>query len=103
VGRLGALPRYLTAAGAGERVGILYGDPEPPADSLYGTTVGSLGCHALPVRFDPERWKERFLAQWPPGSHGHRSYFARITRGTGLRPQQAARAGVQLTAHREQP
>jgi len=81
----------------------LSSDPEPPADSLYGTTVGSLRCDALPVRFDPQRWKERFLAQWPPGSHGHRSYFARITRGTDLRLQQAARVGVQLTAHRERP
>jgi hypothetical protein len=81
----------------------LSSDPEPPGDSLYGTTVGSLRCDALPVRFDPERWKERFLAQWPPGSPGHRSYVARITRGTDLRLQQAARVGIQLTAHREQP
>ena len=70
--------------------------PQPPADSLSGTTIGTLCCDALPVRFDPARWKERFLAQWPPGSPGHRSYFDRITGGTHLRLEQAARGGVDL-------
>jgi hypothetical protein len=81
----------------------LSSDPRPPADSLYGTGVGGLGGDALPVRFDHARWKERFLAQWPPGSPGHRSYFTRIARGTHLEPRQAARAGVRLTAHGERP
>jgi hypothetical protein len=76
----------------------LSSDPRPPADSLYGTGVGGLRGDALPVRFDHARWKERFLAQWPPGSPGHRSYFTRITRGTHLRPRQAARAGVRLSS-----
>ena len=192
VDRLGALPRYLTAEVAGERVGIVHGDPEslagwrlaleamepgdpvvrqqigwrgqpttaaelldwfhradvtvfasthtglpyaqavpdgerrrlvvnngaaglpafagttygvvtrlsstlqPPADSLYGTTIGGLRGDALPVHFDSTRWKDRFLAQWPPGSPGHRSYLARITGGARLRLHQAARDGVQL-------
>jgi hypothetical protein len=196
VGRLGALPRYLTASVAGERVGILHGDPEslagwrlaleamepgdqrvrrqvgwhgqpttadellrwfgraevsvlasthtglpyaqaipdgrrrrlvinngaaglpnfagtgygvitrlsgdlrPPAESLYGVTIGALRCDALPVRFGLDQWRERFLAQWPPGSPGHHSYFTRITRGTHLRLDQAARGGVPLTAGR---
>ena len=195
VGRLGELPRYLTASVGGERVGILHGDPEslagwrlaleamepgdqdvrrqvgwrgratttadlldwfgrakvslfasthtglpyaqvvpdgrrrrlvinngsaglpgfadttygvitrlsdsprPPADSLYGTTVGTLRCDALPVRFDHEAWTARFVAQWPPGSPGHRAYFGRITSGTHLRLEQAARAGVELGSH----
>jgi hypothetical protein len=43
--------------------------------------------------------KEHFLAQWPPGSPGHHSYFTRVTRGAHLRLQQAARDGVQLAAH----
>jgi len=43
------------------------------------------------------------LAQWPPGRPGHHSYFTRITRGTHLQLHQAAREGVQLTAHGEQP
>jgi hypothetical protein len=81
----------------------LSSDPRPPADSLYGTGVGGLRGDALPVRFDHARWKERFLAQWPPGSPGHRSYFIRIARGTHLKPRQAARVGVRLTGHGERP
>jgi hypothetical protein len=76
----------------------LSSDPRPPADSLYGTGVAGLRGDALPVRFDHARWKERFLAQWPPGTPGHRSYFTRITRGTHLRPRQAARVGVRLSS-----
>jgi hypothetical protein len=98
------------AAGLPSFAGTSYGvmtrlsdDPRPPADSLYGVSIGGLRADALPVRFDPARWKERFLAQWPPGSPGHRSYFTRITRSTHLQLRQAAREGVQLTAHTEQP
>ena len=72
-------------------------DPLPPANSLHGTTVGALRCDAVALRFDLDRWTARFLAQWPPGSPGHRSYFTRLTRGTHLRLRQAARAGVQIT------
>jgi hypothetical protein len=74
----------------------LSGSPRPPADSLYGASVGRLRCDALPVRFDLSWWMARFLAQWPPGSPGHRSYFGRITSGTHLRLKQAARDGVEL-------
>jgi hypothetical protein len=95
------------AAGLPNFAGTSYGvvtrlssNPEPPPDSLYGTTVGALRCDALPVYFDQQRWTERFLAQWPPGSSGHRSYFTRITGGTHLRLDQAARGGVRLTAGR---
>jgi hypothetical protein len=76
----------------------LSGDPQPPADSLYGITLGTLRCDAVPVRFDLEEWQARFLAQWPPASPGHDSYLARITRGTQLRLHQAARGGVTLAA-----
>jgi hypothetical protein len=78
----------------------LSGDHRPPADSLYGATIGRLRCDALPIRFDLDQWTARFLAQWPPGSPGHRSYFTRITGGTRLRLEQAARGGVRLTAGR---
>jgi hypothetical protein len=195
VGRLGDLPRYLTASVGGERVGILHGDPEAlagwrlaleamepgdpdvrrqvgwsgrpttaadlldwfgrakvsvfasthtglpfaqvvadgrqgrqvinngsaglpgfadttygilarlssslqvPADSLYGATIGALRSDALPIRFDHAAWSAGFRAQWPPGSTGHRAYFGRITSGTRLRLEQAARAGVELGSH----
>jgi hypothetical protein len=62
--------------------------------------VGALRCDALPVHFDQQRWQERFLAQWPPGTPGHHSYFGRISGGTHLRLEQAARGGVRLTAGR---
>jgi len=98
------------AAGLPAFAGTSYGvmtrlssDPRPPPDSLYGTAVGALRCDALPVRFDQQRWQQRFLAQWPPSSPGHRSYFGRITGGTDLRLVQAARGGVQLTAPSQQP
>jgi hypothetical protein len=84
---------------AGTTYGVisrLSSDPQPPADSLYGATVGGLRCDALPVHFDHGWWTERFLAQWPPGSPGHRSYVTRLTRGTHLRLRQAARVGVTL-------
>ena len=96
------------AAGLGNFAGATFGvvtrlssDPRPPADSLYSATVGALRCDAVALRFDLGWWRRRFLAQWPPGSPGHRAYFTRLTRGTHLRLQQAARAGVQLTAARE--
>jgi hypothetical protein len=88
---------------AGTSYGVitrLSSDLRPPADSLYGITISTLRCDALPVRFDLDEWTVRFLAQWPPGSPGHRSYFNRITGGTHLRLEQAARGGVRLTAGR---
>jgi hypothetical protein len=89
------------ASFAGTAFGVvtrLSGDPRPPADGLYGTTVGALRCDAVALRFDLGEWRRRFLAQWPPGSPGHRSYFDRLSGGTHLRLQQAARAGVRLAA-----
>jgi hypothetical protein len=98
------------AAGLGNFADTTFGvvtrlssDPRPPADGLYGTTIGALRCDAVALRFDLGEWWRRFLSQWPPGSPGHRSYLARLTRGTHLRPHQAARAGVELTAAGEHP
>jgi hypothetical protein len=76
---------------------------EAPRDSLYGMRVGSLRCDAVPVDFDLDRWTKRFLVQWPPRSPGHDAYFARITRGTDLRLEQAARGNVNLFADRLPP
>jgi hypothetical protein len=98
------------AAGLGNFAGTTFGvitrlssDPRLPVDSLYGATVGALRCDAVALRFDLDLWKARFLAQWPPGTPGHRSYFTRLTRGTHLRLRQAARAGVQMTVGGERP
>jgi hypothetical protein len=73
-------------------------DPRPPGDSLYGTVVGGVRCDALPVRFDAERWTARFVEQWPRGSAGYLAYYQRITHGTTLRLEQAARGTVTLAA-----
>jgi hypothetical protein len=90
------LPNFAdTAYGVMTR---LSSNPQPAADSLYGIAIGALRCDAVPVAFDLDWWKARFLAQWPPGSPGRDRYRTRITRGTHLRLHQAARGGVQLTA-----
>lgn len=49
------------------------------------------GAHValLPVRYDADRWRTEFLAQWPPGSPAWQSYFERITRGPAFAPDQA--------------
>ena len=53
--------------------------------SLYGTRIessaGSVYADALPVHYDHARWQREFLANWPPGSAAHKSYFQRITHG----------------------
>jgi hypothetical protein len=54
-------------------------------------------CDAVPVPFDLDWWRRRFLTHWPPGSPGYQAYVTRITGGTWLRPEQAARGNVTLT------
>jgi hypothetical protein len=66
IGRLGALPRYVTASVGGQRIGILHADPESslagwrlaleamePGDSLVRRQVG--------WQADPYRWR---MAAW---------------------------------------
>ena len=65
--------------------------PHPPLQELR---VRGAYLALLPVRFDAQRWRGEFLAQWPPGSPAWQSYFERITRGPAYAPGQAlARAG----------
>ncbi|HAO32762.1 MAG TPA: hypothetical protein PLP22_11625 [Candidatus Competibacter sp.] len=52
--------------------------PHPP---LYGGMLGQVRIEALALPFDAARWKQEFLAEWPPGSPAYRSYFERIQRG----------------------
>lgn len=61
------------------------------------------GAHValLPVHFDALRWREEFLAQWPPGSAAWQSYFERITRGPAFSPQQATAAPARATVNLE--
>jgi hypothetical protein len=77
----------------------LSANPQPPADSLYGTTLDGLRCDALPLGFDLAWWTARFMAQWPEGSPAYDRYLERIRGGTQLRLHQAVRGTVTQTAH----
>lgn len=49
--------------------------------ALYGTRLDSLFVDALPVRYDDQAWQKQFLANWPPTTPAHESYFGRIIHG----------------------
>lgn len=61
------------------------------AGALYSARCGSVHVEAIPLRYDEGAWQERFLAQWPPGTDAHSSYWERITRGPRYELAQAAR------------
>ena len=56
----------------------------------------------VPLAFDHDDWIMRFLANWPPGSAAHLSYFARITDSPDYSVERAAahkagrKCGVEL-------
>ena len=60
-----------------------------PHPVLHETRVAGTYVALLPVRFDAERWRADFLAQWPAGSAAWSSYFQRITAGPAFTPAQA--------------
>ncbi len=66
-------------------------DPQVPANSLYGTTLGAARFDALPIDYDQAAWLARFLANWPQGSPAHLSYFQRIAQGPDFSLHQACR------------
>ncbi len=68
--------------------------PAPQVTPLYGTRIGDIHVEALPVHYDPARWQREFLANWPAGSAGHLSYYARITRGPAYAVTDANRLAV---------
>lgn len=68
--------------------------PEPHPQSLYGLTLAGVRYDALPVPYDHERWLQRFLADWPPGSPAHTSYFRRIAEGPAYTLPRAMRGNV---------
>ena len=67
-----------------------------PVRPLYGTRLRGVHVDALLIDYERSAWIGQFLANWPPGSPAHTSYFERITRGTAdsvaaaLRPDSAA-------------
>lgn len=52
-----------------------------PIAPVYGVRRRGVDIDALPIRYNYERWREAFLADWPPGSPAHDSYFRRIVDG----------------------
>lgn len=82
---------------AGLRCGLITRISVHPArDALYGTTLGPLHIDAVPVRYDHERWLQRFDALWPAGSPAALSYRKRIAEGPGYAPERALRTSVSL-------
>ena len=47
----------------------------------FGLRREHLFIDAIAVDFDPAAWQAEFLAQWPPGSAAHASYWRRIVDG----------------------
>lgn len=69
-------------------------DTHVPAHSLYGATIDRVRFDAVPVRFDHARWLGRFLANWPPNTPAHMSYFDRIVNGPRFSLRDAIGEGV---------
>lgn len=60
--------------------------------AIYAARRGNVSVEAVPLRYDAVAWRKRFLAQWPPGSDAHESYWDRIVRGPRYGIGQALRA-----------
>jgi hypothetical protein len=58
--------------------------------ALYRARCGNTFVEAIPLRYDAKAWEQRFVAQWPPGSDAHRSYFERIRNGPDYALRNAA-------------
>ena len=82
-----------TACGIATRISV-----RPCADTLYGVRTGALHVDAVAIDYDAAAWQRRFVAQWPPGSDAHRSYFERIVRGPEYQLPQALRASARRAA-----
>jgi hypothetical protein len=82
------MPNFEGAAfGLATRISVRPGD-----GALYRERAGPLYIEAHAIRYDQRAWLEEFLAQWPPGSDAHASYFARMTEGPDYRVAAALRA-----------
>jgi hypothetical protein len=77
---------------ADTRFGVVtrIGASPSPHPRLYGGTLGGVHIDALALEFDADRWEREFLANWPPESPAHVSYFARIRHGPAHEPASAA-------------
>ncbi len=60
----------------------------------YGLRRGPLHIDAIGIDFDAAEWQAEFLAQWPPGSAAHASYWRRIVAGPDHALAQAMRCAT---------
>jgi hypothetical protein len=60
---------------------------------VFGTHHQDVFIDALRITHDSQAWRDAFLAQWPPGSDAHASYWARISHGPNYAAASALRAG----------
>lgn len=67
--------------------------PADPAHRRYGLQCAGVHVDAMAAPYDAARWHAEFLAQWPPGSDAHASYWRRITEGPDYGEAQAT-AGI---------
>jgi predicted phosphodiesterase len=61
----------------------------PAPDALYSLTGGGLRYEAIPISIDGAAWRNRFTANWPPGSAADASYYQRMTEGPAHDPANA--------------
>jgi len=77
---------------AGEAFGVVTRiSVEPGNGALYAARRAGISVEAVPLRYDAVAWQKRFLAQWPPGSPAHASYWDRILRGPRYGVEKALR------------
>jgi hypothetical protein len=65
----------------------------PPSQSAPAEPVH---LQALALEVDATQVQARFVAQWPPGSDAHASYFSRIAQGPDYRASQIVRQDTPL-------
>lgn len=75
-----------TAYGLISRLSI---HPAPAGVAQYGSQIENVYIDAIPIHYDEGRFREKFLAKWPPGSAAHQSYFQRIVQGPQYAPTHA--------------
>jgi predicted phosphodiesterase len=82
--------------GVATRISVVPGD-----HALYSAQCGEVFVEAVPLAYDQGAWLQRFLAQWPPGSDAHSSYWDRIVSGPRYDIDQALRLEAPCTARRK--
>jgi hypothetical protein len=85
-----------TTSGVASRISL-----RPSPSALYSVQRGGVFVEAVPLAYDQGAWLQRFVAQWPPGSDAHSSYWERLVSGPRYDPGQALRLEGPCTARRK--